>query len=157
MFNLLNLKRKERLLVILVRFFHSLFDVNLRPAWDHESEIRFIVRRRETALTLRRKAILDLDPYNNDPKVIKTECVGHVEKRMGTRLHNAKKTNKGFGGRDPGKLTIKVTGELTTYYGLLLIIQPCLLRYLLKEDYDTRVIDAYLLNACLFQAPDINL
>ncbi|KAJ8937895.1 hypothetical protein NQ318_001668 [Aromia moschata] len=26
------------------------------------------------------KAILDLDPYNNDPKVMKKECVGHVEK-----------------------------------------------------------------------------
>ncbi|KAJ8955222.1 hypothetical protein NQ318_000248 [Aromia moschata] len=26
------------------------------------------------------KAILDLDPDNNDPKVMKKECVGHVEK-----------------------------------------------------------------------------
>ncbi|KAJ8955702.1 hypothetical protein NQ318_008574 [Aromia moschata] len=26
------------------------------------------------------KAILDLDPYNNDPKVMKKECFGHVEK-----------------------------------------------------------------------------
>ncbi|KAJ8960473.1 hypothetical protein NQ318_013757 [Aromia moschata] len=38
-------------------------------------------------------------PYDNDPKVMKKECVGHVEKRMGTRLRNAKKTNKGLGGR----------------------------------------------------------
>ncbi|KAJ8957723.1 hypothetical protein NQ318_017620 [Aromia moschata] len=30
------------------------------------------------------------------------------EKRMGTRLRNAKKTNKELGGRGPGKLTIKM-------------------------------------------------
>ncbi|KAJ8936562.1 hypothetical protein NQ318_017028 [Aromia moschata] len=39
---------------------------------------------------------------------MKKECVGHVEKRMGTRLRNANKTNKGLGGRGPGKLTIKM-------------------------------------------------
>ncbi|KAJ8938494.1 hypothetical protein NQ318_020810 [Aromia moschata] len=44
------------------------------------------------------KAILDLDPYNNDPKVMKKECVGHVEK----------KKNKGLGGRGTGKLIIKM-------------------------------------------------
>ncbi|KAJ8963128.1 hypothetical protein NQ318_018593, partial [Aromia moschata] len=46
------------------------------------------------------KAILDLDPYNNDPKVMKKERAGHVEKNAwGTRLRNAKKTNKRLGGR----------------------------------------------------------
>lgn len=30
------------------------------------------------------KAILDLDPYGNKFPVIKNECIGHVEKRMGT-------------------------------------------------------------------------
>ncbi|KAJ8953322.1 hypothetical protein NQ318_012117 [Aromia moschata] len=54
------------------------------------------------------KAILDWDPYNNDPKVMKRECVGHVEKRMEIRLRNGKKTNKGLGGRGQGKLTIKM-------------------------------------------------
>ncbi|KAJ8933655.1 hypothetical protein NQ318_019300 [Aromia moschata] len=44
------------------------------------------------------KAILDLDPYNNDPKVMKKECVGHVEKNAwepGSVMQ--KKTNKGLG------------------------------------------------------------
>jgi len=34
------------------------------------------------------KAILDLNPYGDDLKVKKSECVGHVEKRMGSRLQN---------------------------------------------------------------------
>jgi len=32
------------------------------------------------------KAILDVNPYGDDFKVVKNECIGHVEKRMGTRL-----------------------------------------------------------------------
>lgn len=47
--------------------------------------------------------------------VIKSECVGHVEKRMGTRLRNVKKTQK-LGGKD--KLTDALIKKLTTYYGL---------------------------------------
>ncbi|KAJ8942713.1 hypothetical protein NQ318_017012 [Aromia moschata] len=47
---------------------------------------------------------------------MKTECVGHVEKRMGTRLHNAKKTNKGFGGRGSGKLTIKMHSVVEKFH-----------------------------------------
>lgn len=39
------------------------------------------------------KAILDLNPYS-DFKVMKNECVGYVEKRMGTRLRNLKKKRK---------------------------------------------------------------
>ena len=41
-----------------------------------------------------------------------------LKKRMGTRLRNAKKANKNIGGRDAGKLTDKVIGKLTKYYGL---------------------------------------
>lgn len=58
------------------------------------------------------KAILDLNPYGDDFTVVKSECVGHVEKRMGTRLRNAKKLHK-LGGK--GKLTdalIKKTSNL---------------------------------------------
>lgn len=40
------------------------------------------------------KAILDINPYGDELTVIKSECVGHVEKRMGTRLRNVKKTQK---------------------------------------------------------------
>lgn len=61
------------------------------------------------------KAILDINPYDDELTVIKSECVGHVEKRMGTRLRNVKKTQK-LG--DKGKLTDALIKKLTTYYGL---------------------------------------
>ncbi|XP_014479554.1 PREDICTED: uncharacterized protein LOC106746921 [Dinoponera quadriceps] len=48
--------------------------------------------------------------------VTKKECVNHVQKRMGTRLRNCKKTTKGIGGRS--KLTDKLVKVLTLYYGL---------------------------------------
>lgn len=64
------------------------------------------------------KGILDANPYGDGYVVKKKECVGHVEKRMGTRLRNVKKANKGIGGKGAGKLTDKMIGELTTYYGL---------------------------------------
>lgn len=60
------------------------------------------------------KAILDINPYD-DFQVIKSECIGHVEKRMGTRLRNIKKATK-LGGK--GKLTDVLIKKLTSYYGL---------------------------------------
>ncbi|XP_071633109.1 uncharacterized protein [Temnothorax longispinosus] len=60
------------------------------------------------------KSILDAQPYE-DETVIKSECVGHVEKRMGTRLRNVKKTAK-LGGKE--KLTDALIKKLTKYYGL---------------------------------------
>nr|XP_012232820.1 PREDICTED: uncharacterized protein LOC105678232 [Linepithema humile] len=65
------------------------------------------------------KNISTVNPYEEDNiTVVKKECVGHVEKRMETRLRNAKKDNKGIGGKSAGKLTDKMIGELTKYYGL---------------------------------------
>lgn len=61
------------------------------------------------------KAILDMKPYGDNFEIIKSECVGHVEKRMGTRLRNVKKTEK-LGGK--GKLTDVLIQKLTKYYGL---------------------------------------
>ncbi|XP_052758504.1 uncharacterized protein LOC128202373 [Galleria mellonella] len=61
------------------------------------------------------KAILDLEPYGNELPVVKSECIGHVEKRMGSRLRNVRKEKK-LSGR--GKLTDKVVKKLTKYYGL---------------------------------------
>lgn len=49
-------------------------------------------------------------------EVKKKECVNHVQKRMGTRLRNCKKVTKGLGGK--GKLTGKLIGELSVFYGL---------------------------------------
>lgn len=66
-------------------------------------------------------AIRDNSPYE-DLEVQKKECIGHVEKRMGTRLRNVKKNNKGLGGQ--GKLTGKMIDKLTIYYGLAIRRNP---------------------------------
>lgn len=60
-------------------------------------------------------AILNLNPYHDEPTVVKSECIGHVQKRMGTRLRNVRKTKK-LGGK--GKLTEALVKKLSTYYGL---------------------------------------
>ncbi|KMQ83416.1 hypothetical protein RF55_20114 [Lasius niger] len=59
--------------------------------------------------------IVNVAPYDNTP-VIKMECIGHLQKRMGSRLRECKKKTKGLGGK--GKLTEKVIDKLTVYYGL---------------------------------------
>ncbi|KAJ8936817.1 hypothetical protein NQ318_015284 [Aromia moschata] len=61
------------------------------------------------------KAILDAAPYGEELVVKKSECIGHVQKRMGTRLRNVKKQQK-IGGK--GKLTDALIKKLSTYYGL---------------------------------------
>ena len=53
------------------------------------------------------KGILDINPYEHDPIVVKREYVGHVQKRMGARLGKAKKGNKVIGGK--GKLTERLS------------------------------------------------
>jgi len=51
------------------------------------------------------------------PDVVKKqECIGHVQKRVGTRLRELKKKTKGLGGR--GKLTDVVIDRLQNYYGV---------------------------------------
>lgn len=69
------------------------------------------------------KSLLDMDPYP-DLTVEKRECVGHVQKRMGTRLRAAKKQNKGVGGKGQGKLTDGLIKQLTIYYGLAIRRHP---------------------------------
>ncbi|XP_066583306.1 LOW QUALITY PROTEIN: uncharacterized protein [Prorops nasuta] len=61
------------------------------------------------------KGIVDAAPYG-ETAIIKKECVGHVQKRMGSRLRDCKKRNKGLGGK--GKLTGKMIDKLSVYYGL---------------------------------------
>ena len=51
-----------------------------------------------------------------DIEVEKLECVGHVQKRIGTRLRNLKKNVKNLGGR--GKLTNSTIDKLQNYYGI---------------------------------------
>ena len=48
--------------------------------------------------------------------VKKLECVGHVQKRVGCRLRNLKKREKGLGGK--GKLTNNIIDRLQNYYGI---------------------------------------
>lgn len=62
-------------------------------------------------------------PYGEKYPVIKKECVGHVQKRMGSHLRELKKKwsghvlsdNKPIGGQ--GRLTAQVVDQLTQYYG----------------------------------------
>ena len=48
-------------------------------------------------------------------KVVKKECVGHVQKRVGTALRKLKK-KKGMEGK--GKLTDRMIDRLQNYYGI---------------------------------------
>ncbi|XP_071653036.1 uncharacterized protein [Temnothorax longispinosus] len=61
------------------------------------------------------KGICESHPYGDDFIIIKKECVGHVQKRMGARLRKLRK-DKRLGGK--GKLTAKLIDELSIYYGL---------------------------------------
>ena len=46
----------------------------------------------------------------------KKECVGHMQKQVGTALRKLKKENKGIGGK--GKLTDALIDKLQNYYGI---------------------------------------
>ena len=66
------------------------------------------------------KEVCQAKPY----AVLKEECIGHIQKRMGKALRDLKKAKKGeklsdglrLGG--PGRLTDEVIDKLQTYYGL---------------------------------------
>ncbi|GBM73975.1 hypothetical protein AVEN_155327-1 [Araneus ventricosus] len=55
------------------------------------------------------------DIYGKD-SVLKLECIGHVQKRVGTRLRKLKASNKALGGK--GKLTDTFINKLQNYYGI---------------------------------------
>lgn len=65
-------------------------------------------------------AITDAKPYGS-LVISKIECVGHIQKRMGSRLRKLRQSkvkcsdNKSVGGK--GRLTDKVIDQLTIYYG----------------------------------------
>lgn len=68
-------------------------------------------------------AICDSQPYGPDVTIIKEECVGHVQKRMYSRLKKLKEKNKSvllsdgkkLGGKN--RLTGPVINQLCVYYG----------------------------------------
>ena len=62
-------------------------------------------------------AIEDTYMFGENPvKVLKRECVGHVQKRVGNRLRKKKKIIRGLGGK--GKLTETMIDRLQNYYGI---------------------------------------
>ena len=63
----------------------------------------------------------EAQPYGKDHPVEKKDCVGHVQKRLGTALKNLKTTYRGVDGKTiggKGKLTDKLMDTLQNYYGL---------------------------------------
>lgn len=69
-------------------------------------------------------AVLENNPYGQDVPISKLECVGHIQKRLGTRLRRLKKEKKGvklndgmtLGGK--GRLTDVEIDQLQRYYGM---------------------------------------
>ncbi len=70
------------------------------------------------------QTVSDAKPYGNDVLITKKECVGHVQKRLGTRLRKLKSSytkrklsgGKSIGGR--GRLTDKMIDTMQNDYGL---------------------------------------
>ena len=64
------------------------------------------------------KGLAEVQNVYPDKGVIveKKECVGHVQKRVGSALRKLKKTTKGLGGK--GKLTNAMIDRLQNYYGI---------------------------------------
>jgi len=62
------------------------------------------------------KSFQSIEKAYDNFTVIKKECVGHVQKRMGIRLRNLKKNVKGLGGR--GRLTDSIIDRFQNFYGI---------------------------------------
>lgn len=70
------------------------------------------------------KSVGDAQPYGPDIVINKLECVGHVQKRMGTRLRNLKaqkkivklSDGKPLAGRPKGRLTNLAIQKIQTFY-----------------------------------------
>ena len=65
--------------------------------------------------------LTELKPYGEDVEIIKPECVGHVQKRMGTALRKLKKSGiedeNGQLVKFKGRLTDNGVTALNVYYG----------------------------------------
>ncbi|GFV41170.1 uncharacterized protein TNCV_1102331 [Trichonephila clavipes] len=62
------------------------------------------------------KGFLQVKDIYGENSVTKLECIGYIQKRVGSRLRKLKKNVKGFGGK--GKLTDKFIDKLQNYYGI---------------------------------------
>ena len=63
-------------------------------------------------------------------EVAKKECVGHVQKQVGSALRKLKKENKGLGGKE--KLTDALIDRLQNYYGIAIRSNVCNLEAMKK-------------------------
>ena len=96
------------------------------PAMEPEGAKRIFARSQEKHGLLYTKFCGDGDSksfpavekiYKGEGKMVeKLECIGHVQKRMGTALRKLKREKKGLGGR--GKLTDKMVDKIQNYYGI---------------------------------------
>ena len=70
------------------------------------------------------KKVLESKSYRDDLIPCKLECVGHVQKRLGTRLRNLRNGKKGKKLRDgrgilgKGRLYDKIINIMQNYYGM---------------------------------------
>lgn len=70
------------------------------------------------------KKVIDSKPYGDDLVPVKLECVGHVQKRLGTRLRNlrtklkAKDLSDGKKIQGKGRLTDKIVNKMQNYFGI---------------------------------------
>ncbi|GFW31275.1 uncharacterized protein TNCV_2578561 [Trichonephila clavipes] len=62
------------------------------------------------------KGFLQVKDIYGENSVTKLECIGHIQKRVGSRLRKLKKNTKGLGRK--GKLTDKFIDKLQNYYGI---------------------------------------
>ncbi|KYN06618.1 hypothetical protein ALC62_02428 [Cyphomyrmex costatus] len=95
---------------------HGIVEMFARAETVHDAKYKNYIGDGDTKTF---KALLE-----QDHDIEKKECINHVQKRMGSRLRNVKKTNKKIGGRGPGKLTDKLINELTVYFGLAIRRNP---------------------------------
>ncbi|GLH09844.1 Uncharacterized protein GBIM_14881 [Gryllus bimaculatus] len=85
------------------------------------------------------KAMVDLKPYRSNLPITKLECVGHVQKRMGTILRKMKEEYKGKTLTDGKKISAKnrltdaVINTLSTYYGNAIRDNSSSVKYMQKD------------------------
>ncbi|GFU61144.1 uncharacterized protein TNCV_764041 [Trichonephila clavipes] len=62
------------------------------------------------------KGFLQVKDIYGENSVTKLECIGHIQKRLGSRLRKLKKNTKGLDGK--WKLTDKFIDKLQNFYGI---------------------------------------
>lgn len=64
------------------------------------------------------KGIVESQPYGENIMIIEKECVGYIQKRMGSRFRNIKKDKKGLEkrGKIDGKINRRIKRLLWTCY-----------------------------------------